>query len=425
MGLSANVPTVNLGKWVLRNLFSKLIDEEIKRDEAHRSTLRNPTTSTGLVRPGAPTSIAMPESAEATPMVSPGQILTPRASNGNALVPPTPSLAIGAATPGFAPLSMTLPPTAEEDSEWTTNGVSSPAAPTPSAATESQTDYFSSTNRSEASSDHAKLPDTPGGLDAPLSTPTSPTEERKKGLFGKKFPMTFPKKMTRTSVEVKTPLAPEEKSDTASYKSSEKEDVTSKVIEDNFYGVIQKIRHEYEEHLEHKPDVPVPVGITPSLPMETPVLRPPEHTTIIIQEDDPASGGLADQYSGEIGELGSAEQVDVLEKIAPMWLGEVLLKVRMRVMSHRRDEPCFPRGRVRAELTILDIVESTPLQGNSQSVVRAASLRQSIAQYRVERRQCKTECESDAPSEEDHGVRRGTDRGADVAHDWSGAWSWS
>merc|ERR1712093_331348 len=99
-----------------------------------------------------------------------------------------------------------------------------------------------------------------------------------------------------------------------------------KVIEDNFYGVIQKIRHEYEEHLEHKPDVPVPVGITPSLPMETPVLRPPEHTTIIIQEDDPASGGLADQYSGEIGELGSAEQVDVLEKIAPMWLGEVLLK---------------------------------------------------------------------------------------------------
>lgn len=272
----------------------------------------------GLSVPAPPTSIAMPESAEATPMVSPGQILTPRASNGNALVPPTPSLAIGAATPGFAPLSMTLPPTAEEDSEWTTNGVSSPAAPTPSAATESQTDYFSSTNRSEASSDHAKLPDTPGGLDAPLSTPTSPTEERKKGLFGKKFPMTFPKKMTRTSVEVKTPLAPEEKSDTASYKSSEKEDVTSKVIEDNFYGVIQKIRHEYEEHLEHKPDVPVPVGITPSLPMETPVLRPPEHTTIIIQEDDPASGGLADQYSGEIGELGSAEQVDVLEKIAPM-----------------------------------------------------------------------------------------------------------
>ncbi|KAK5456282.1 hypothetical protein LTS15_005601 [Exophiala xenobiotica] len=327
---------INLGKWVLRNLFSKLIEEEIKRDEAHRSTLRNPTTSTGLVRPGAPTSIAMPESAEATPMVSPGQILTPRASNGNALVPPTPSLAIGAATPGFAPLNLTLPPTAEEDSErTTTNGVSVPTAPTPSAATESQTDYFGSTNRSsEASSDHAKAPDTPGGgLDAaPLSTPTSPTEEKKKsGLFGKKFPnmtMTFPKKMTRTSVEVKTPIAPsEEKSDTASYKStSEKEDAPSKVIEDNFYGVIQKIRHEYEEHLEHKPDVPVPVGITPSLTVETPALRPPEHTTIIIQEDDPASGGLADQYRGEIGELGSAEQVDVLEKIAPMWLGEVLLK---------------------------------------------------------------------------------------------------
>jgi WD repeat-containing protein 48 len=60
--------------------------------------------------------------------------------------------------------------------------------------------------------------------------------------------------------------------------------------------------------------------------METPVLTLPPHTTVIIQEDNPESGGLADQYRGEISELG--DDADTLEKIAPMWLGDLLLKVR-------------------------------------------------------------------------------------------------
>ena len=320
---------VNLGKWVLRNLFSALIDEEIARDETYRKTLRAPSPpSTGLVRPGAPTSITLPESVGATPMVSPGNLTTPRASNGYALVPPTPGLAIGAATPGFAPLSATLPPTAEEDPEQT-DGTASAMQPTPTA-TEQQSDYFSSANnstnnQSEASSESNKIPDTPGATEnATLSTPTSPTEEKKKGLFGKKFPMAFPKKLARTSTEVKAPVTTEEKSDTASYKSSEKEE---RVIEDNLFGVIQKIRQEYEDHLESKPDQPLPAGITPSQPIETPVLTPPPHTTIIIQEDNPESGGLADQYRGEISDLG--KEADALEKIAPTWLGELLLKVRL------------------------------------------------------------------------------------------------
>lgn len=337
------VSTVNLGKWVLRNLFSKLLDEEIARDEAYRHTLRSQTPPTsGLIRPGAPTSITMPDSVGSTPMVSPGTLTTPRATNGHSHVPATPSLAIGAATPGFAPLSVTLPSTAEEDggADGQTNGggVSS-VQPTPTATTEGQHDYFSSTsggggghnnhNQSEASSESNKVPLTPGGT-AEHATPTSPTEEKKKGLFGKKFPMTFSKKTaaSRTSTEVKAPVALEEKSDTASFKSSEKEE---KVIEDNLFGVIQKIRQEYDDHLESKPDQPLPPGITPSLPIETPVLRPPPHTTVIIQEDNPESGGLADQYRGEIGDLGN--EADTLEKIAPMWLGDLLLKVSVATVT--------------------------------------------------------------------------------------------
>ncbi|KIW94138.1 uncharacterized protein Z519_05454 [Cladophialophora bantiana CBS 173.52] len=349
---------INLGKWVLRNLFSKLVDEEVARDEAYRRTLQNPVSTaphSGLIRPGAPTSIKLPESVGTTPMVSPGTVVTPRASNGFSMVPATPGLAIGAATPGFAPLNTTLPPTAEETAQ-TPNGASSRSSraqtprvqtphvqPTPSATESQSVDYFSSTNttansQSEASSESEKVPKTPGGGPAltdsnaqgTLSTPTSPTEEKKKGLFGKKFGMgmSFPKKMTsRSSAEVKAPVASTEErsSDTASLRSSEK-DIEKVHIEDNFFGVVQKIRLEYDEHLESKTDQPLPQGITPSPPTETPVLSPPPHTTIIIQEDNPESGGLADQYRGEISELGNPAEVDTLEKIAPMWLGDLLLR---------------------------------------------------------------------------------------------------
>ncbi|OCT44386.1 WD repeat protein [Cladophialophora carrionii] len=345
---------INLGKWVLRNLFSKLIDEEIARDEEHRRTLQSkitPPPSTGLIRPGAPTSIAMPESVGTTPMVSPGTAATPRA-NGLGRIPPTPGLAIGAATPGFAPLSTTLSTTAEEDGAATPNGpaltprTSTPKVHTPRvqqtpSATESQgVDYFSSStttaiDQSEASSDSDKVPKTPGiGAEnntGTVSTPTSPTEEKKKGLFGKKFGMgmSLGKKMTtRTSAEVKAPVASAEEklSDTASMRSSDKETEKVHNIEDNFFGVVQKIRLEYDEHIEHRPDQPLPPGITPSPSSETPVLAPPPHTTIIIQEDNPESGGLADQYRGEISELGNPSEVDTLEKIAPMWLGDLLLR---------------------------------------------------------------------------------------------------
>lgn len=367
----ANSKKVNLGKWVLRNLFSRLIDEEIARDEAHRRTLEKkitPPPSTGLVRPGAPTSIAMPEAAGAAPESTPGNAVTPRA-NGHGKVPATPGLAIGAATPGFAPLSATLPPTAEEEGMQTPNGTSSQVQTpqlstakglpssvqaTPSATELHGGDYFSSTtaianNQSEASSESDKIPKTPGTTgeaSGTAPTPTSPTEEKKKGLFGKKFGMgmSLTKKMTtRSSAEVKPTVASteEKSSDTASLRSSDKDADKVHNIEDNFFGVVQKIRLEYDEHIESKADQPLPPGITPSLPVETPLINPPPHTTIIIQEDNPESGGLADQYRGEISELGNSAEVDTLEKIAPMWLGDLLLRVSADRLSVSRMRPSF------------------------------------------------------------------------------------
>ena len=364
----------------MRNLFSKLVDEEVVRDDTYRRTLESqatPAASTGLIRPGAPTSIALPASVGAAPMASPGTVVTPRA-NGFGRVPPTPGMAIGAATPGFAPLSATLPPTMEEDAVQTPNGASphiqTPRVqPTPSATDSQGVDYFSAStnNLSEASSESDKVSKTPAittdTAQNPLLTPTSPTEEKKKGLFGKKFGMgmSLTKKMTRNSAEVKAPVASEEKSDTASVRSSDKEAEKVHNIGDNFFGVVQKIRLEYDEHLEQKPDQPLPQGITPCLPTETPVLTPPPHTTIIIQEDNPESGGLADQYRGEISELGNPTEVDTLEKIAPMWLGDLLLRVSSTV----------PQSKL--SLCILKrLTEPNPLQRHRQSLLRAAPLRQ-------------------------------------------------
>lgn len=315
---------INLGRWVLRNLFGTLLDEEIRRDETYRKARRSEgSTPSGSLRPNAPRKIAMPEGAVGTPMISPETMTTPKAGNNHILPPTTPGIAIGTITPGNAVQASEggpLSPRAEDDSALDKSATRQSQAP----ATDGSADYFSAptpTQESESSSEHKEAA-TPGAVGGP-SAPTSPTEEKKKsGLFGKKFQMGFPKKTARQSTEVKPQAAPEEKSDSGSTKSSDKEE---KVVHDNFLGVVQKIRQEYDEHGEARPEEPLPIGITPSLPIETPVLKPPPHTLIIIQEDNPESGGLADQYRGEISQLGV--EADTLEQIAPMWLGELLLRV--------------------------------------------------------------------------------------------------
>jgi WD repeat-containing protein 48 len=60
------------------------------------------------------------------------------------------------------------------------------------------------------------------------------------------------------------------------------------------------------------------------LPNDTPVLKPPTNTTILIQEDRVDSGGVADLFEGRVGSLG--HQADLIEKVAPIWLAECLLR---------------------------------------------------------------------------------------------------
>src|SRR3569833_1805676 len=95
-----------------------------------------------------------------------------------------------------------------------------------------------------------------------------------------------------------------------------------KEVDDCFLGVIQRIHNEYEKVLAESPTKLVETRITPSLAVDTPVLKLPPGTKVIIQEE--TSGGSAELYRGTVETVG--QDADVIAQRGPMWLGEVLLQ---------------------------------------------------------------------------------------------------
>lgn len=358
---------INLGKWVLRYLFSNLISVEIERDDVFRKQLMGTIEERKARRENAPSSIQMPEmQVNGWHASGPESASTPRATSGTK--PTTPGLNIGLATPGSVGLNSpakasagasAMSPTIAEDS--TNLEKQKPQARTSS---DRHSDYFSKTKMADAelvspSGITAKTPVTPSEGTTEEKEPSTPVGEhgstpkdtptgKEAGLFGKKFSMrgmgfASMKKMTsRTEKpEKEKPAAVEEKDESTDHSDSHSSKTSnSRNVDDNFFGSVQKIRFGYEDSMQqqiqtqqaHENGLPVPAistidvpcGITPSLPAETPVLKPPPSTTILIQEDRPEAGGVADLFEGTVGSLGT--MADTLERTAPMWLGEVLLR---------------------------------------------------------------------------------------------------
>jgi WD repeat-containing protein 48 len=94
-----------------------------------------------------------------------------------------------------------------------------------------------------------------------------------------------------------------------------------KEFEDSFLGVVQKLRNEYEKQLAESPDQLVETKVTPSLANDTPVLKLPAGTKVIIQEE--TTGGSAEIYRGTVASVGA--DADLIEERGPQWLGELLL----------------------------------------------------------------------------------------------------
>lgn len=250
-------------------------------------------------------------------------ISTPRA-NGSQFGVMTPG--IGLATPGL--------PGVKED-------VSTPLSPSEKRSSQfsrpSQEDYFSNAIGSADAGQNAK----------PAAATAEPTAEEKEKAakaaenskdkekdkadtkspsnpFAKKFRMNMSfgsKKLGRSasSTAPEKPAVVDEKAEEASEASSSHE--PEKEFEDSFLGVIQKIQNEYEKQLAENPNQLVETRVTPSLPNETPVLKLPPGTKVIIQEE--TSGGSAELYRGTVESVGA--DVDVIEQCGPQWLGEVLL----------------------------------------------------------------------------------------------------
>lgn len=285
----------------------------IKRDEVHRKEL-NENVKQGVDRPNAPTAIQIPSATNWQDNVG---STTPRA-NGSS-VPPTPGMGIGVATPAPA----THLPGVPEDEATGQRG-----SQTSRTSADKSGDYFSTTPiSSEASTKPVAAADKHDD-----KTPKSPTDGDKEtsgkdggNLFGKKFRMGMSfgsKKLGRSaSTNTEKPVVVDEKAEDSSEtsESGEKE----KEVDDSFHGIVQRIQYDYEKLRQDYPDQQVESGITPSLPNETPVLKPPPMTTVIIQEE--TSGGSADLYRGTVATVG--EDASLVEERAPMWLGDLLLRV--------------------------------------------------------------------------------------------------
>jgi WD repeat-containing protein 48 len=283
----------------------------IKRDEIFRKELNDNIKKSGQ-RSNAPTSIQIPLAGNGW---SDGGMAAATPRGNGVSYPMTPGMGIGVATP--APLNH-LPGVPEDGAPLDKR--SSQASRT---SGDKSGDYFSSAP--------LEAPPKPTATPSEEKPPKSPSDTKegngKDGLFVKKksfrMGMSFgSKKLGRSpSTNTEKPVVVDEKVDEGSETSEPVE--KEKEVDDSFFGIVQKIRNDYEKALLDNPGQRVETGITPSLPNETPVLKPPPMTTVIIQEE--TSGGSADLYRGTVATVG--EDASLIEERAPMWLGDLLLRV--------------------------------------------------------------------------------------------------
>lgn len=233
----------------------------------------------------------------------------------------TPTMGIALATPGLTGLKEETNPLDKKTSQA-------------SRPSQDKDDYFnnairsadvnqkSATTPADQSDDNAAKvengKDKEKDKDKDKGDPKSPST-----AFGKKFRMGMSfgtKKLGRSasSTAIEKPTVAEEK--TAESESSSNHE-PEKEFDDNLLGVIQKIQDEYEKQLADSPHKSIETKIVPSLPNETPVLKLPPGTKVIIQEE--TSGGSAELYRGTVETVGA--DADIIEKCAPQWLGDVLL----------------------------------------------------------------------------------------------------
>ncbi|CAG7919003.1 unnamed protein product [Penicillium olsonii] len=318
---------INLGKWILRWLFAPVVDEEVRRDIEFRQAAmakaeevaRANQLSTSVPNDDIPRSVGIPIS-------NPNGSLRPGSDFQGS---PSTGFGINIGTPSSNYLSTSMQsnspfPNFEPDTPDASGPGNSHLDGGPSSFSD-RSDYFSNrtTPTQAQQNENDKNPLSPHDTNSTSAVPQSPAEpdkeERKKSLFSKKFRMDFPKKLSRTSTDTKPQILEEKAEDTEI--SSIKEE---KVYEPNLCGVVDRIRHDYEEFLASNAERDLETSILPSDESETPRLDIPPRTAVFIQEETGDTAVASDLYRGSVGHI--SEDLERLKKSIPHWLGELLLK---------------------------------------------------------------------------------------------------
>lgn len=312
---------INLGKWVLRYLFAKLIDEEVRRDETHRAKL-NGIVERRIQAAAAASKVSMLDVGLSSAAANGGD----PAQTGN--IPPTPGIGLATPLPTASNLASGATQGGTEKEDYFSNAITSvePTTPGPGGLRPGATPATETPAATAAADAAAKEKEAAAAAAASAG----------KG-FGKKIRlgMSFKKgnRSASTSVPEKpaaaanvadankaggangTGAAGEDKSESAS--SHEKE------VDDCFVGAVQRMHNDYDKQLVDNPDRLVVSRMQPCQPDEAPLLRMPAKTKVIIQEE--LKGGSIELYRGTVGGLGQPSHVDKIERVAPMWLGEAIL----------------------------------------------------------------------------------------------------
>ena len=321
---------INLGRWVLRCLFDKLITEELRRDVEYRESLdkenseKRPTKLRQLFIPN----VAMDHGTIDSP-ISEGAA-TPRA----ATFPQTPGFSIGLASPAGG-----VPPATPAEPIADNNGTTSPGHASMQTPRPPTADYFS--HPPVPSTASSGVPPTPGEPHPP--PPASPSTEgppeggtQGQGSFlgglgkfrlGSKKAKSDPtSKPTSSGAGDDRKPSSESDPNNPSTSSTTPTATAEPIYEETLGGMIKKLRALYSAPEEKgKQQQHVLSKLTPCPVTEAPLLILPPNTAIIIQSDHPDSGGVSDLYRGTTDSVAEPADIKLLEEHAPAWLGEVLL----------------------------------------------------------------------------------------------------
>ena len=310
---------INLGRWVLRCLFDKLITEELRRDEEYRGSIdkENSEKRPAKLRQLSIPNVAIDHGTIDSP-ISEG-VATPRA----ATFPQTPGFSIALASPGVLPPAEPI----TDDNGTTTpirTSLQTPRSPT--------VDYFST-----APAASSGVPPTPGESPASPST-EAPVEGGTQGqgsflgglgkfrLGSKKTKNDPSSKPTSSGVGDDRKPSSESDPNNPNANSTTPAATAEPIYQETLGGMIKKLRASYSAPEERdKQQQPVSSKLIPCPATEAPLLTLPPNTAIIIQSDHPDSGGVSDLYRGTAGSVAEATDIKLLEEHAPAWLGEALL----------------------------------------------------------------------------------------------------